>query len=144
MEIFLTKMPVRAFLQRLQVQLMILRNQFTMDILTELETASTALDATKARVTTDVLYDGDVARWKRFGFSLLLRAGMRLSKVNPVKAAEIVGKAVTGGVMQSNADNAIIRHNPNFTNPIGSQLNGGQSAFFYLAQGFCRSPKKWK
>jgi hypothetical protein len=106
------------------------------DILTELETASTALDATKARVTTDVLYDGDITRWKRFGYSLLLRAGMRLSKVNPAKAAEIVGKAVTGGVMQSNADNAMIRHNPTFANPVGSQLNGGQSAFFYLAQDF--------
>jgi hypothetical protein len=38
--------------------------------------------------------------------------------------------------MQSNADNAIIRHNASFTNPIGSQLNGGQSAFFYLAEDF--------
>jgi len=105
-------------------------------ILTELETASAALDATKARVTTDVLYDGDITRWKRFGYSLLLRAGMRLSKVNPTKAAEIVAKAVAGGVMQSNTDNAILRHNPTFPNPPGSSLNGGQSAFFYLAEDF--------
>jgi hypothetical protein len=38
--------------------------------------------------------------------------------------------------MQSNADNAMIRHNPTFANPVSSQLNGGQSAFFYLAQDF--------
>ncbi len=105
-------------------------------ILTELETASAALDVAKTRVTTDVLYDGDVTKWKRFGYSLLLRAGMRLSKVNPTKAAEVVAKAVVGGVMQSNADNAIIRHNASFANPVGSQLNGGQSAFFYLAEDF--------
>lgn len=111
-------------------------------ILTELESASAALDASKARVSTDLLYDGDVTKWKRFGFSLLLRASMRLSKVNPAKSAEFVAKAVAGGLMQSNADNAIIRHNANFANPIGSQLNGGQSAFFYLAEDFVDFLKK--
>jgi hypothetical protein len=111
-------------------------------ILTELESASAALDATKAKVSTDLLYDGDVTKWKRFGFSLLLRASMRLSKVNPAKSAEYVAKAVAGGLMQSNADNAIIRHNASFSNPIGSQLNGGQSAFFYLAEDFVDFLKK--
>jgi hypothetical protein len=106
------------------------------DILSELDAASAALDATKAKVASDLLYDGDVPKWKRLGYSILLRGAMRLSKVNPTKAAEYVAKAVAGGVMQSNADNAIIRHNASFTNPIGSQLNGGQSAFFYLAEDF--------
>ncbi|RDB05229.1 SusD/RagB family nutrient-binding outer membrane lipoprotein [Runella aurantiaca] len=105
-------------------------------ILSELDAASAGLDASKAKVASDVLYDGDVTKWKRLGYSLLLRAAMRLSKVNPTKAAEYVAKAVAGGVMQANADNAIIRHNANFTNPVGSQLNGGQSAFFYLAEDF--------
>ncbi|GAB3910084.1 SusD/RagB family nutrient-binding outer membrane lipoprotein [Larkinella knui] len=106
------------------------------DILTELDAASAGLDATKAKVASDVLYDGDVVKWKRLGYSILLRAAMRLSKVNPTKAAEYVAKAVAGGVMQSNADNAIIRHTASFTNPVGSQLNGGQSAFFYLDEEF--------
>ncbi|GAB2587056.1 SusD/RagB family nutrient-binding outer membrane lipoprotein [Spirosoma areae] len=106
------------------------------DILNELDGASAALDAKKTKVSSDVLYDGDVPKWKKLGYSLLLRAAMRLSKVNPTKAAEYVGKAVAGGVMQSNDDNAIIRHNASFTNPVGSQLNGGQSAFFYLAEDF--------
>lgn len=105
-------------------------------ILSELDAGSAGLDAAKAKVASDLLYDGDVVKWKRLGYSLLLRAAMRLSKVNPTKAAEYVAKAVAGGVMQSNADNAIIRHNASFTNPIGSQLNGGQSAFFYLAEDF--------
>ncbi len=106
------------------------------DILNELSVASNALDANKARITSDLLYDGDVARWKRLGNSLLLRAAMRLSKVNPAKAAEFVGKAVAGGLMVSNDDNAVLRHTANFTNPVGSQLNGGQSAFFYLSEDF--------
>ncbi|GAB4042150.1 SusD/RagB family nutrient-binding outer membrane lipoprotein [Spirosoma jeollabukense] len=106
------------------------------DILSELDAASGALDAAKTKVASDILYDGDVVKWKRMGYSILLRAAMRLSKVNPTKAAEYVGKAVAGGLMQSNDDNAIIRHTASFTNPVGSQLNGGQSAFFYLAEDF--------
>ncbi|WP_266366317.1 SusD/RagB family nutrient-binding outer membrane lipoprotein [Tellurirhabdus rosea] len=106
------------------------------DIISELESATAALDASKPRVTSDVLYSGDIPRWKRFGNSLLLRAGMRLSKVNPTRAAEVVAKAVAGGVMQSNDDNAVMRHNANFQNPVGTQLNGGQSDFFYLAEDF--------
>lgn len=106
------------------------------DILNELETASASLDASKPLVASDVLYGGDVAKWKRLGNSLLLRAAMRLSKVNPTKAAEYVAKAVAGGLMQSNRDNAMIRHTASFTNPVGSSLNGGQSAFFYLDKEF--------
>lgn len=106
------------------------------DILNELDAASAALDASKTKVASDVLYDGDVTKWKRFGYSLLLRAAMRHTKVNPTKAATYVAKAVAGGLMQSNDDNAIIRHTASFTNPVGSQLNGGQSAFFYLAEDF--------
>ena len=107
-----------------------------MDILNELETASAALDASKAMVASDVLYGGDVAKWKRMGNSIMLRAAMRLSKVNPDKAEEYVAKAVSGGLMASNQDNAVIRHTASFTNPVGSSLNGGQSAFFYLDQEF--------
>lgn len=112
------------------------QEQIYSDLLKELETASAALDASKAKVTTDVLYGGDIVKWKRFGYSLLLRAGMRLSKVNPGKAAEVVAKAVAGGVMQSNDDNALLRHTASFSNPVGSQLNGGQADFFYLAKDF--------
>ncbi|MGI8634822.1 MAG: SusD/RagB family nutrient-binding outer membrane lipoprotein, partial [Segetibacter sp.] len=67
---------------------------------------------------------------------LLLRAAMRLSKVKPAIASSYVSKAVAGGVMQSNDDNALIKHTANFQNNIGNQLNGGQSDFFYMAKGF--------
>lgn len=106
------------------------------DILTELDAASNALDASKAAVSSDVLYGGDVAKWKRLGNSLLLRAAMRLIKINPAKAEEYVAKAVAGGLMQSNQDNAVIRHTASFSNPVGSSLNGGQSAFYYLDDEF--------
>jgi hypothetical protein len=116
---------------------MIPRNQFIYnDLLNELETASAELDASNPIVTSDILYGGDITKWKRLGNSLLLRAAMRLTKVDSGKAAQQVAKAVAGGLMESNADNAILRHTSNYQNPIGNQLNGGQSGFFYLAEDF--------
>lgn len=106
------------------------------DLLNELETASAALDASLSEASRDILYGGDITKWNRLGNALLLRAAMRLSKVNPGKAAEYVGKAVAGGLMQSNDDNAVLYHTDNFPNPVGNQLNGGQSGFFYLAEDF--------
>lgn len=106
------------------------------DILNELESAAAALDASKPIVTSDILYGGDITKWKRISYSLLLRGGMRISKVNPTKAAEIVAKAVAGGLLQSNADNALLKHTAAFPNPVGSNLNGGQADFFYLAEDF--------
>jgi hypothetical protein len=126
----------RSYLEGIDKPVYDTQESVYLSILGELDAASAALDASKARVATDLLYDGNVPRWKRLGYSLLLRGAMRLSKVNSAKAAEYVAKAVAGGVMQSNADNAMIRHNANFTNPVGSQLNGGQSAFFYLSEDF--------
>ncbi len=106
------------------------------DILNELETAAAALDAAKPIASQDILYKGDVTRWKRLGNSLLLRAAMRLTKVNPGLAQQYVDKAVAGGLMQSNDDNAVIRHDANYRNPLGTQLNGGQAPFYYLDQEF--------
>lgn len=126
----------KSYLERIITPVYETQESIYADIMNELETASAALDATKPRVTTDVLYAGDITKWKRLGYSLLLRAGMRLSKVNPAKAAEVVATAVAGGLMQTNDDNAVLRHTASFQNPVGSQLNGGQADFFYLAEDF--------
>ncbi|SHM73556.1 Starch-binding associating with outer membrane [Cyclobacterium lianum] len=106
------------------------------DILQELENATASIDPAGPGVPSEVLYSGDLQKWKRLGNSLLLRAAMRLTKINPSKAREYVVKAVNGGLMLDNNDNAIIRHTANYNNNIGAQLNGGQSAFFYLAEDF--------
>jgi len=96
-----------------------------------LSTASTA-----GIETQDVLYSGNITKWKKFGYSLLLRAGMRLSKVDATKAQSTVQAAVTGGVITDNADNAYVRHDANFAQPIGNMLNGSEAANFYLVKSF--------
>jgi Starch-binding associating with outer membrane len=105
-------------------------------IIKELTEATAALDATKAIESADVLYAGNIAKWKKFGYSLLLRAGMRLSKADATKAQAAVATAFAGGVILTNADNGIIRHEANYTNPIGNFLNSTEAANFYLAKPF--------
>lgn len=105
-------------------------------LIQELTEAAAALNTTAVIETGDVLYAGNVAKWKKFAYSLLLRAGMRLSKIDPSKAQSTVQAAVAGGVITTNADNAYIRHDANYTQPIGNTLNGGEGANFYLAKPF--------
>ena len=106
------------------------------DILKELEEASGALDATKQTVATDILYGGNIAQWKKFGYSLMLRAGMRLTKVDPAIAETSVKKAVAGGLMTSNLDNAVMRHTALYNNYIANHLAAREKTNFYLAAPF--------
>ncbi len=106
------------------------------DIIKELKEATAALDASKPKESADILYSGDIAMWKKLGYSLLLRAGMRLTNAAPALAQQTVKDAVAGGVMDSNADNAVIRHNANYQNNIGSTLNGTEGNNIYLAAPF--------
>tara|TARA_R110002111_G_scaffold3003_1_gene19595 strand:+ start:4981 stop:6564 length:1584 start_codon:yes stop_codon:yes gene_type:complete len=105
-------------------------------ILGDLEAAVQGLDASKDAIGQEVMYSGNVEQWKRLGNSLMLRAGMRLSKVDPTSAASYASKAVSGGLMQSNDDNAVVRHNADYRNGVGTNLNGGQAPFYYLDQEF--------
>lgn len=78
----------------------------------------------------DLVYGGDMTKWKRFANSLRLRAAMRLAAVDPAKARTEAAAAVAAGVFQSNADNASLgfttsapSQNPLYLNQLGF---GGQ------------------
>jgi len=112
-------------------------------LISRLMSATAALsESTGGSIGQDILYGGDVQQWKRLGNSLLLRAGMRLSKVNPSLAMSTVSAAVSGGLMQSNDDNAVVRHTADFRNGVGTNLNGGQSPFYYLDREFVNFMKE--
>ena len=106
------------------------------DILKELDEACAALDPAKPLVTADVLYGGNIAGWKAFGYSIMLRAAMRLSKVDQALAQQYVTKAVTGGVIQSNAGSAVVRHTTLYNNAIGAFVNGSEANNYFLAAPF--------
>ena len=69
-----------------------------------------AFDGTKDRITGDVIYNGDINKWKKFANSLRLRYAMRISDANPQKAQEEFEKALAadGGIIASGADDALI------------------------------------
>lgn len=110
-------------------------------VIQELKDATGALNAAGKIETADVLYGGNISQWKKFGYSLLLRAGMRLSEADAAGAQSAVAAAFTGGVILTNADNASIKHDANYVNPTGNTLNGTEAANFYLAEPFVNDLK---
>ncbi|MDZ7691441.1 MAG: SusD/RagB family nutrient-binding outer membrane lipoprotein [Balneolaceae bacterium] len=104
--------------------------------LQEILEATQALDANRRIESTDILYAGDITKWKRFGYSLLLRYGMRLSEVASGMAEQYVVEAYQGGVFQSNDDNAMIVRNDNYNFSLSGTFNGGERHNFYLTDVF--------
>ncbi|MEA5461712.1 SusD/RagB family nutrient-binding outer membrane lipoprotein [Arcicella sp. LKC2W] len=105
-------------------------------IIKELTEATAALDASKTIETADVLYGGNISLWKKFGNSVLLRAGMRLTKIDATQAQSIVQKAFQSGIMEANSDNAFIKHDANYLNALGQTLNSTESSNIYLGAPF--------
>lgn len=63
-------------------------------------------DSKKAR---DIVYSGDMTKWRKYAYSLMLRIAMRASVVDPALAKTYAEKAIAGGVITSNTDNWILK-----------------------------------
>jgi hypothetical protein len=93
------------------------------DMLKEIDEAVTKLDPSKDKPTGDLFYNGDIAKWKKFGYSLMMRLGMRLTKVDANTAKTWVEKAAAGGPMASNADNAFVKHDASGGRPTVNRIS---------------------
>jgi hypothetical protein len=81
------------------------------DMLNEIATAIASFDPAQPTFgSADLMYGGDVSKWKKFGYSLMLRLGMRLTEVNPTMAEEWVKRAIEGGVITNDVDRAVIAY----------------------------------
>lgn len=92
-------------------------------LVAEIEKGISLLDHQKPGIQGDIIYQGDIDKWKRFGNSLLLRLGMRMEKGDPDFARSVVTKAVQNGVMQETGDICMVQHStakPATENPVGS------------------------
>ena len=105
-------------------------------IIAELKAAAAALNPAGKIETADVLFGGDVVKWKKFATSLVLRAGMRLSKIDATQAQQTVQGLTLSDLILTNADNVVIRHDNNYQNGMGITLNGTEAANFYLTEPF--------
>lgn len=98
-------------------------------MLSELEAALLSMDPNQPNVfgNADPYFKGNIAKWKKFGYTLMMRLGMRMSDVEPATAKIWVEKAAAGGLMTDITDMAYIKY-ANITgqmNPrVNSMING--------------------
>jgi len=78
----------------------------------ELKEASIALNQSGDKISGDVIYKGDVTKWKKLDNSLRLRYAMRISDVAPEKAKQEFEDALSadGGILASALDDAMIKY----------------------------------
>lgn len=82
-----------------------------LSLLERLKNASEQLNpAGQGFGSNDVLYNGDISKWKKFGNSLLLKLGMRIMDADATAGSAAVATALNGGVFTSNADNAAFKY----------------------------------
>jgi hypothetical protein len=80
-------------------------------MLSDLDAALSKFDASKAKPGADLFanYGGDVAKWKKFGYSLMLRIAMRLTKADIATAQKYAEKAAAGGTLSSVSEDVYIK-----------------------------------
>jgi hypothetical protein len=86
-----------------------------------LDSATNTLNSYKglnAFGSNDQIYGGDINKWITFANTLRLRIALRISDVDAAGAKTLAEKAVTGGVMTTNDDNAIFHTTPNSWNAL--------------------------
>jgi len=120
-------------------------------IFSELKEAIALIDPSESTFgPEDLLYQGDMEKWRKLANSLRMRAAMRLSKVDPALAQAEFEDALAAGPFTSNDDNAVLwygtdpdsRH-PQYTNRqtrndhgmaktlVDYMLNGDESGLDY-------------
>lgn len=95
-----------------------------MGILATLKDAQSKLNAdSKQAIRGDMIYHGDVNKWKKFANSLRLRVATRMKEAAPSAAQTAYNEAIEAGVFESNEDNATFQWGasvPN-NNPLNEQ-----------------------
>lgn len=111
------------------------------DILARLEAAVGMIDAgesTASWARGDLVYGGDIERWRRFGNSLRLRAAMRIADTPLSQTAQAAfADAWSDGVMQTQADAAEIEYAgepPSVNSLFQNIVQGGRTGDFRVSE----------
>nr|WP_199158153.1 SusD/RagB family nutrient-binding outer membrane lipoprotein [Pedobacter sp. ASV2] len=84
------------------------------NLFTLLDQANAAI--VSGNIKNDIIYGGDVNKWKRLGNTIHALMALRLSKIDATKGSLEFNKAVANGMMIDNADNLTFQHLANATN----------------------------
>lgn len=104
-----------------------------MGLLAMLSEAVNAFDVNDNSIKGDLIYGGDVAKWKKFANSLKMRVALRMIDVEASTANTAVAEAIASGVFTSNADNAL------FNYKVGAPNNNPQSEDYKTRNDFAAS-----
>lgn len=108
-------------------------------LISRTETALNNLDASESSFgTADFIYGGNIAKWKKFGNSLLIKLGIAIADVNPSLSIQTVNKGFSGGAIVTNTDDALFKYDtnsPNF-NPLYENLAASGRNDFVVADTF--------
>ncbi|MBI9033076.1 MAG: SusD/RagB family nutrient-binding outer membrane lipoprotein [Bacteroidales bacterium] len=89
-------------------------------MLLQLEKAVESFDDEKEffTVESDLIYEGNIDTWKRFGNSLRLRLATHINQVDPVLSSEIITSLQESDLIESNDQIATFQFNSVFNKPL--------------------------
>lgn len=61
-------------------------------------------------ITNDLVYGGDMEKWRKLGNTIRMLMALRLSEVDPNMASQEFNEALSAGIMTSNDDNLVFHH----------------------------------
>lgn len=116
-------------------------------ILRDLKTANALLGSTKEKIAGDVLFNGEIQKWRRLANSLRIRYLMRIAKKVSMgdELNAMVNTPDSTPIMQSNADNAVFNYRSAAPDqfPI-FQLNAGFFNEFRASKGLLELQVEYK
>ena len=114
----------KGFLEEIRFPAYDKQSDIYADMLEVLESSVTTLrlGGENSYGSADLLFGGDNTKWEKFANSLMLRLAMRMVKVDNAAAQSWAAKAISGGVMESNADIAYLQYE-NSPNDGGPNVN---------------------
>ena len=83
--------------------------------------------------TADIVYGGNITKWKKFAHSLMLRMALRISKADPVNAKKYIDQAIAGGLMTSNEDNYVVEYT---TQRLGTGTTSNGTAHTWISSSY--------
>lgn len=109
------------------------------DLIVRLSAAQAALNTSESSFgSADLIYGGNVAKWKKFANTLRLRLAINMSDVDATYASAQATAAINAGVMTSNSDDANLNYlgaQPN-ANPLFADLVASGRKDFVIANTF--------
>jgi hypothetical protein len=101
------------------------------DLISRAKAARDMLSSSSFTATSDIIYDGDITKWKKYANSLIMSLALQMSKKGGNASTEFAA-ALTSGPITSNADNFIFT--PDVTGGVTNPWSSLRPGDFWLSR----------